>query len=103
MLSLREKVREEDHHSSDEKLLPTTSKAIYASVRGGQKGRQQMGLQRGPVQSRIQQSRSTTTTTQNRSNSTTSDEVASIIGEAPQHQCREVLTTNLIWIMHPNT
>ena len=80
LLSLREKVREEDHRSSDEKLLPTTSKAIYASVRGGQKGRQQMGLQRGPVQSRIQQSRSTTSTTQNRSNSTTSDEVASIIG-----------------------
>ena len=86
MLSLREKVREEDHHSQDEMLLPT-SKAMYASVRG-QKGRQQMGLQRGgPVQSRIQQSRSTSST-QNRSNSTTSDEVASIIGEAPQHQCR---------------
>ena len=84
-------MREEDH-SQDEMMLLPTSKAMYASVRG-QKGRQQMGLQRGPVQSRIQQSRSTTTTTQNRSNSTTSDEVASIC-EAPQHQCRSLMPHN---------
>ena len=81
-------MREEDH-SQDEMMLLPTSKAMYASVRG-QKGRQQMGLQRGgPVQSRIQQSRST----QNRSNSTTSDEVASIC-EAPQHQCRSLMPHN---------
>ena len=65
LFSLKEKECEDN--SLEETLLPT-SKAMYASVRG-QRGRQQMGLQRG-VQSRIQQqSRS------NRSNST-SDEVA---------------------------
>ena len=50
LFSLKEKECEDN--SLEETLLPT-SKAMYASVRG-QRGRQQMGLQRG-VQSRIQQ------------------------------------------------